>query len=389
MPGGRPAQVIQALEDEWLIIDDERVDDDHDHIRAVRAKSDTSVRHKRLKCFGCKKLSQQLSRTAAERAAIEAVFFREHADHAVARAVRQTTLEEFRIGNIPSDTRIRDLQCKSTDLLMRFVASANLSFREAAGSDLWEFIWSLMQLAQAACPGIPRASPMELFQRLSRDSVAREFGQAAQQRSQSASQPFRKVRIIGVSLDAVTIWGRRLLAITIMNALLRGIAPLLVQVCGDFAGTLDAYAEALRGTLKIASEWDVEIAGFVCDGLAAQANSVDPNHESCFFSDIPPLSGAFFAWCGCHLIQLALRDAMAECPNFAQAAKVIDKGVEILRSKPIVQEIKLVVPAPVASRWAAKINTISFIERHPAIPNQICGAVLQWEDWLFDCSGYG
>jgi hypothetical protein len=291
--------------------------------------------------------------------------------------MRQTALEEFRIGNIPSDVRIQELVCDSTDCLMRFVASANMSFRDAAGADLWEFVHSIMRSAQAACPGIPRATPLKLYARMSRPAVTRAFRDAAHERSEGASHPFRKMQVIGVFLDAVTVFGRQVLAITIMNALLRDTAPLLVQICGNFAGTSRAYGQALRGTLEIVSKWNVEIAGFVCDGLAAQANTVDPNHVSCFFTDVPALSGAVFAWCGCHLIQLALRDATAECPTFAHAVKVIDKGAEILRSKPVIQEIGLVVPVPVAPRWAAKLNTISFIERHPDIPNQICGAVLQ------------
>jgi hypothetical protein len=85
------------------------------------------------------------------------------------------------------------------------------------------------------------------------------------------------------------------------NALLRGVTPLLVQVCGDFAGTIWAYAAALRPTVVIARNCRGEIAGFICDGLSAQANTVDPNCDPRFFKDIPEVAGALFAWRGCHL----------------------------------------------------------------------------------------
>ena len=234
-----------------------------------------------------------------------------------------------------------------------------------------------MELAQAACPGRPRAKPDDLLPQIDHKAVAREFTAAADTQFGGAASAFREAHLVAIILDAVTIWGRQLLPVSMANALLRGVKPLLVQVCGDFAGTIRAYAAALRPTVVIVRNCGGEIAGFVCDGLSAQANTVDPNCASCFFKDMRELAGALFAWCGCHLSQLAFGDAMDACPSFAAAGHAIDKGAEILRSKPIALEIELVVPAPVATRWAAKMGTINFLQRHPDIANRVCGAVMQ------------
>jgi hypothetical protein len=92
------------------------------------------------------------------------------------------------------------------------------------------------------------------------------------------------------------------------NALLRGVKLLLVQACCDLAGTPWAYAAALRATVVFIMRCAGGIAGFVCDGLSAQANTVDPNCDSRSFTSMPELAGALFAWCGCHPSQLTLGD---------------------------------------------------------------------------------
>jgi hypothetical protein len=113
-----------------------------------------------------------------------------------------------------------------------------------------------------------------------------------------------------------------------------------------------------------------------CDGLSAQANAVDPNCNSWVVKGIPELTGALVAWC--HLsAQLALGGAMDACSAFAAAGHAIDKGAETLRSKPNALEIELVVPVPVATRWAAKRSTINLLQRRPDIAKRVCGAVMR------------
>jgi hypothetical protein len=89
-------------------------------------------------------------------------------------------------------------------------------------------------------------------------------------RGDSAANPLRETPLVAIILGAVTTWGRQLLPVSMANALLRRVEPLLVQVSGEFAGTLWAYAAALRATLVIVGRCGGEIAGFVCGRLSAQ-----------------------------------------------------------------------------------------------------------------------
>jgi hypothetical protein len=73
---------------------------------------------------------------------------------------------------------------------------------------------------------------------MDRKAVAREFTAAADTQFGGAANPFREAGLVAIILDAVTIWVRQLLPVSVANALLRGVKPLLVQVCGDFAGTI-------------------------------------------------------------------------------------------------------------------------------------------------------
>jgi hypothetical protein len=172
-------------------------------------------------------------------------------------------LEEFRIGHISSETEIQIMRSQTTDLLMEFIASANLSFlgcptrvqeSDSCGDG-------------AGAEGLPRSSPKEILPQMGRQAITREFTAAADGRFASAVGPFQGIGLVPVILDAVTMWGRPILAITITNALLFEVEPLLVQICGNFSGTLQAYGEALLSTLDFVWGWHGEIVGFVCDGL--------------------------------------------------------------------------------------------------------------------------
>jgi hypothetical protein len=92
---------------------------------------------------------------------------------------------------------------------------------------------------------------------MEREAVAREFTAAADTQVGGAANPFREVRLVAIVLDD---WGRQLLPVSMANALLRGVRPLLVQVCGDVAATPWAYAAPLRATVVIVRS----CGGFVC-----------------------------------------------------------------------------------------------------------------------------
>jgi hypothetical protein len=64
--------------------------------------------------------------------------------------------------------------------------------------------------------------------------------------------------------DAATIWGRRLLVLSAVNAF-RGLQPVLLMIIGDFAGTLKAYQLAMeRGATEIEGK-NLQNAGIVSD----------------------------------------------------------------------------------------------------------------------------
>jgi hypothetical protein len=102
--------------------------------------------------------------------------------------------------------------------------------------------------------------------------VAREFAAAAGTQLGGAASPFREARLVAIILDAVTMWDVSS-SLSMANALLRGVRSVLVQVYGD----VWAYAAALRPTVVIVRSCGCEITDLVCDGLSAQANTVDPN----------------------------------------------------------------------------------------------------------------
>jgi hypothetical protein len=65
--------------------------------------------------------------------------------------------------------------------------------------------------------------------------VATKFTAVAVKQFGGAANPFGSVTIMP---DAVTIWQSQLIPVSMANALVRDVEPLMAQVCGDFAGTL-------------------------------------------------------------------------------------------------------------------------------------------------------
>jgi hypothetical protein len=62
---------------------------------------------------------------------------------------------------------------------------------------------------------------------MDRKAVAREFTAAADTQFGGAANPFREARLDAIILDAVTIWGHQLLPVSMANALVQGVKPLL------------------------------------------------------------------------------------------------------------------------------------------------------------------
>jgi hypothetical protein len=103
------------------------------------------------------------------------------------------------------------MKSHTIELLMQFIASSHLSFRQAGGWPLWNVIHSAIELAQAACAGRPRAKPDDLLPQMDRKAVAREFTAAADTQFGGAASAFRVAHLVAIILDAVTTWGRQLL----------------------------------------------------------------------------------------------------------------------------------------------------------------------------------
>jgi hypothetical protein len=91
--------------------------------------------------------------------------------------------------------------------------------------------------------------------------------------------------------DAVTIWGRQLLALSAGDAL-RGLQPVLLMIIGDFAGTFRACQAAMeRGSTEIEGK-SLQVACIVSDLLMTPANAADPNGDSCFYAERQSMQGA-------------------------------------------------------------------------------------------------
>jgi hypothetical protein len=209
-------------------------------------------------------------------------FVRARAQCPRVRNGRQTALEEFAVGRVANDAQLKIVKSQTIELLMQFIASSHLSFRQAGGDPFWNVIHSAMELVQAPCPGRPRAKPEDILfvagpqgcgegVHWDRWHAIRRCCECLPRNPPRRDHP-RRCGDVSSS----------------PNALVRGVKPLLVQVCGDFGGWgWGVGVPPLPATVLNVSFCGGEIAGFICNGLSAQTNTVDPNCESCFFKGRP------------------------------------------------------------------------------------------------------
>jgi hypothetical protein len=191
--------------------------------------------------------------------------------------------DRFTAGRVANDAQLKMMKSRTIELLMKFIGASDLSFRQA----ILECDSFRDCIAQAAGPVRPRAKPHRRGSSSADgpqgcgEGVHCGRGHAIRRRCESLlrSPPRRehprRRDALGTSapprLHGERTAGRRQ---TPAGSGLR-----------RFRGKPCACAAALRATVVFVRSCAGGIAGFECDGLSAQANTIDANCDSCFFKD--------------------------------------------------------------------------------------------------------
>jgi hypothetical protein len=132
--------------------------------------------------------------------------------------------------------------------------------------------------------GPSSAKPQELLPHMARKAVTRAFTVAADTRFDGAVNPFHDARLVATIQDAVTTWGCQLLPTARANTLQRGVKPLPVHLRCDAAGHCGRTVRRLARRCAPGDELWRGDRHFARNALSAQANAVDSNGDSRFYT---------------------------------------------------------------------------------------------------------
>jgi hypothetical protein len=126
---------------------------------------------------------------------------------------------------------------------------------------------------------------------MARKTASKAFNRARDTRSYRVVSPFHSARLVAIILDAVTAWDvssspspERTHCSAETSPCLFTSAAMPLEHCDRMVKRCARDGEPRRRDRH-----------FECDAFSAQANAVDPNGDSCFFSNLRELPSTQFA----------------------------------------------------------------------------------------------
>jgi hypothetical protein len=299
-------------------------------------------------------------------------------------------IHKWSIGLFTGSDNVAPVRHDLLSAFSQFVCNANISLRQATKEYTRQFCNSLIEygfrLGQASAPRALDAT--ELFPKLSirqlRAGILHDDGIGLT----AAIVQFRSY-FVHLSLDAASFHGNKILDFVLLQSdpRTRCIDYFLFDSQEISHGTQEFYATTTAEVITRLKENDIRIVSIVGDGLSSQIGALSPTAPSSiqnsdlYLSRFPYIRNILYIYCSCHLLNLALHDALDRSVFLRNCERYVNSLARILRKSENRQMIGRRCPTYSPTRWCHAYLLVCFFARHRqvilaqgiSIPHEIFG----------------
>jgi hypothetical protein len=270
-----------------------------------------------------------------------------------------------------------------------------MSLNQAVQAHTRDFCESLIlygfRVGQAkSAPDLP---PEAKFPKLSIRQLRSEIIEQDKSCLKSALQRFT-TDYAHLSLDAGSFHGKSVLDFLILRTGSEHDTDfLLFQSFDVVKATLEFYKDTTASVIESLDSMSIKIHSIVGDGFSSQFQGLSPTspksiqNSDDYCQRLPTIRNIFYIYCGCHLLNLALHDALEASHALNSVDRYVDAIAKLLRKKEYWRTIEKRCPTFSQTRWChAYLLCLFFAKNHQAIlraglyiPNEVFayGALLE------------
>lgn len=255
----------------------------------------------------------------------------------------------------------------------QFVCAANLSLHQATQSSTKHFCDSLIQYGVQLRQARPHGefTDADLFPSLSIgrlrkkiiDDDAEKFGVRLRRFAENFAH---------LSIDAATVHGTSTLDIILLKT-----SP--TESCTDFIlfdsilipdSSQQFYMETITDVIERLANRHIQVRSIVGDGLSSQRFGLSPTSATSiqnspeFLARCPMIAPILYIYCNCHLVNLALHDALELSTFLGRCNRAVIAFSHLLRRRENVRVIKKRCPTFSPTRWCHAYLLCRFFAKH-------------------------
>jgi hypothetical protein len=254
-----------------------------------------------------------------------------------------------------------------------FVCQANISLNIATQTAARTFCNSLIRYGIALGRSMPpnSAATVEPFPKLTIPHLRSEIVRIDADRLTQALDRFES-GYVHLSLDASTLHAKSILDFVLLRSTASDPVTdfLLFESVTVTEASRDFYSSETFAVLERLRGRDIQIRAIVGDGLAAQVGALSPESRSSiqnseeFISQAPWIRNILYIHCCCHLLNLAVQDALSISRFMSQCNAATLSLAHVLRKKENCRRIGARCPTYSKTRWAHVFLLCRFFAMH-------------------------
>ena len=245
---------------------------------------------------------------------------------------------------------VTSLPLLEKDMLI-FAGKNKVSISAITSSSFQKLIQDAISIGQSN----PSINCTSLFHCKSRKTITKDFVNMSSFIFHQQIDSYRKLKYVGISIDAGTLNHISYLDVIISNAM-SNLKPLPFKTFTNFGGGVEDYIESIADVINSITELDLIPTGIVGDNLKVQ--------WAAFLQAMKQFPGIYPVSCGCHSLNLGLQDYVGANSVINEMIEHLQSFAHLFGSKPVTSRFRKACPQFCPTRWTIYTDIAQWIILH-------------------------